>query len=212
MASAGSEAPLGQRLLAAAVLTNAIYPVYTQGVRIKHHVPGRQWLSLYTWDSGFTALGAAELDPATAVQILNTYLTDDGDPNAFVHHGSPVPVQVYVFQELWNRTQSRALLETYYPGLRRMYQFLAGQRFGSTTSPFRSGLLQTWDYFYNSGGWDDYPAQKYVNDGEPAVRPHGRPRSSSRPTPSAWRRRSRSRPTRWGWTRTPPATGPTPSA
>lgn len=25
-------------------------------------------------------------------------------------------------------------------------------------------MLVTWDYFYNSGGWDDYPARKYVWD------------------------------------------------
>ena len=25
---------------------------------------------------------------------------------------------------------------------------------------FKSGLLRPWDYFYNSGGWDDYSPQK----------------------------------------------------
>ena len=171
----GSPYAEGQERLAAAVLTNVTFPTYTRGQYVKHHVPGRQWLSLYTWDSGFTALGAGELDEATAVQILNTYLTPPGDPDAFVHHGSPVPVQAYVFHELWNRTQSRALLETFYPRLRRMYGFLSGQRFGSTTDPFESGLLATWDYFYNSGGWDDYPAQYHVNDIEPALRPRTAP-------------------------------------
>ena len=165
----------GQERLAAAVLTNVTFPTYTRGQYVKHHVPGRQWLSVYTWDSGFTALGAGELDEALAVQILNTYLTPPGDPDAFVHHGSPVPVQAYVFHELWNRTQSRTLLEHFYPRLRRMYLFLTGQRFGSTTDPFESGLLATWDYFYNSGGWDDYPAQYHVNDEAPALRPRTAP-------------------------------------
>ena len=30
--------------------------------------------------------------------------------------------------------------------------------------PRRAGLISTWQIFYNSGGWDDYPAQKYVHD------------------------------------------------
>ena len=27
----------------------------------------------------------------------------------------------------------------------------------------KSSLLKTWDYFYNSGGWDDYPPQVHVH-------------------------------------------------
>jgi hypothetical protein len=27
-----------------------------------------------------------------------------------------------------------------------------------------SNLIRTWDYFYNSGGWDDYPPQRYVHE------------------------------------------------
>ena len=29
---------------------------------------------------------------------------------------------------------------------------------------FKSGILSPFDYFYNSGGWDDYPPQKYTRD------------------------------------------------
>lgn len=29
----------------------------------------------------------------------------------------------------------------------------------TSTTVMKSGLLRTWDYFYNSGGWDDYPPQ-----------------------------------------------------
>ena len=28
----------------------------------------------------------------------------------------------------------------------------------------KTGLNKTWDFFYNSGGWDDYPPQKYVHE------------------------------------------------
>lgn len=41
---------------------------------------------------------------------------------------------------------------------------MAGRLCSSTTRSLRSNLLKTWDYFYNSGGWDDYPPQKYVHD------------------------------------------------
>ena len=44
------------------------------------------------------------------------------------------------------------------------YAFFTGQAGGSTTADLQSGLLRTWDYFYNSGGWDDYPPQKAVHE------------------------------------------------
>jgi len=65
---------------------------------------------------------------------------------------------------LWNRKPSPEFLDYFYPRLRQFYLFLAGKINGSTTDVFQTGLLQTWDYFYNSGGWDDYPPQKYVHE------------------------------------------------
>ncbi|MFQ7726648.1 MAG: MGH1-like glycoside hydrolase domain-containing protein [Ruthenibacterium lactatiformans] len=44
------------------------------------------------------------------------------------------------------------------------YAFFTGQAGGSTTADLQSGLLRPWDYFYNSGGWDDYPPQKAVHE------------------------------------------------
>jgi hypothetical protein len=74
-----------------------------------------------------------------------------------------VPVQIYAFKELWNRTRSPELLEYFYPRLRQFYLFLAGRLGSSTTRTLKSNLLRTWDYFYNSAGWDDYPAQFHVH-------------------------------------------------
>jgi hypothetical protein len=83
----------------------------------------------------------------------------EGDPAAaWLHHGTPLPVQIHVARELWNRTRDRALLARLYPGLRQMHRFLVGRHPGSTTRR-ASGLISTWQHFYNSGGWDDYPAQ-----------------------------------------------------
>jgi hypothetical protein len=154
----------GQERMAATLLTNIVYPVRTRGTWIRHYTPGRWWDSLYTWDAGFIGLGLAELDLDRAVDTLNAYVTEpDTEDAAFIHHGSPVPTQFYVFLDLWNRTQSRPLLEYFYPRLRQYHRFLAGRMGSSTTRNLRSGLIRTWDYFYNSGGWDDYPPQVHVH-------------------------------------------------
>jgi len=154
-----------QKLLAATTLTNVVYPVYVRRSFVRHHTPGRWWDSLYTWDSGFIGLGLSELDIERAIDCLNAYLTEVGDQHAaYIHHGSPVPVQHYLFLELWNKTQSMELLTFFYPRLRSYYQFLSGSEgSGSNTRNLNSNLIQTWDYFYNSGGWDDYPPQVHVH-------------------------------------------------
>lgn len=167
ISSAGKTYQFSQERMRATTLTNVVYPVYTQGTYIKHYPPGRWWNSLYTWDSGFIGLGLAEagrgpMGVQRAIECLNAYTTEPGNPSAFIHHGSPVPVQIYLFQELWNRTQSRELLTYFYPRLRQYYRFIVG-RSGSSTMRMPSNLLRTWDYFYNSGGWDDYPSQKAVH-------------------------------------------------
>jgi hypothetical protein len=161
---AGQRYRASQERMAATTLTNVVYPVCIKRTYIRHNTPGRWWDSLYTWDSGFIGLGLVELDVDRATDCLNAYVTEPGDPHAaFVHHGSPVPVQFYLFLEIWNRRQERALLERFYPRLRQYYAFLSGQLGSSTTRALESSLLKTWDYFYNSGGWDDYPPQVYVH-------------------------------------------------
>ncbi len=144
------------------VLTNLVYPVKFKRGFIKHYSPGKWWDSLYTWDSGFTGIGLAELDLERAVECLAAYLSNENDKDfEFVHHGTPIPVQIYLFNEIWNKTQDMELLRALYSGLRRYYNYLSGNHCGSTTNKFKSNILQTADYFYNAGGWDDYPPQKY---------------------------------------------------
>ncbi len=152
-----------QRRLAADTLTNTVFPVYLRRHYIVHSGPGRWWPTLYSWDAGFTGLGLLELDVDRAIGLLNTYLTPPADPHAaFIHHGTPLPVQIYLFHEIWNRTRSRELLVHFYPRLRQYHMFLAGRLGSSTTRRLSSQLLQTWDYFYNTG-WDDYPPQVYMH-------------------------------------------------
>ncbi len=160
---AGEHLRLGQQLMQAVVCSNVVYPVYTRGQYIRHNTPGRWWDSLYTWDSGFIGMGLARFSARRGFDCLNAYLTPPGDDEtAFIHHGSMVPTQFYLFAELLNRTQSRALAEYCYPRLAQYYAFFTGQAGGSTTADLGSGLLRPWDYFYNSGGWDDYPPQQAV--------------------------------------------------
>lgn len=161
--SAGKGYELSQRLHASVLLTNIVFPVYTQRQYIRHSAPGRWWDSLYTWDSGFIGIGLSNLDTRRSVENLNAYLTSADSESAFIHHGTPLPAQQYQFLQLWNKTQDTRLLENFYPKLRRYYRFLVGKAPGSSTAIFKSGLLKTWDYFYNSGGWDDYPPQAYVH-------------------------------------------------
>jgi hypothetical protein len=153
-----------QQRMAAVTLTNLVYPLHTQGNYIRHYSPGKIWDCLYTWDSGFIGLGLLELDPSRALENLNTYTTPEGAQSAFIHHGTPVATQIFLYRELWNRTQSREMLAYFYPRLRQFYRFIAGRLGSSTTRKHKDHLLATWDYFYNSGGWDDYPPQKFVHE------------------------------------------------
>src|SRR5690606_24726596 len=131
---------------------------------IRHHTPGRKWDCLYTWDSGFIGIGLSQLDYQRGLETLNAYLNDPDEQSAFIHHGTPLPVQFYLFQELWNKSQSDSLVKSTYPKLKKYYHFLIGRAHSSNTRNLNSGLVRTWDYFYNSGGWDDYPPQKFVHE------------------------------------------------
>ncbi len=158
--SAGEKYKLSNQILAATLMTNVVYPIYKHGEYIIHHTPGKRWDCLYTWDSGFIGLGMNEIAPRFAEYILDTYLSEEDNRDyAFLHHGSPVPVQIYQFYEMLQKTNDKKQLLSYYPRLRLYYLYLAGKIRGSTTAKFRSGLLSTYDYFYSSSGMDDYPAQ-----------------------------------------------------
>ncbi|APC97261.1 MGH1-like glycoside hydrolase domain-containing protein [Francisella frigiditurris] len=159
----GEKYQFSQGILKNVILTNIVFPIYTQKSYIRHLAPGKWWDCLYTWDSGFIGLGLLEYDIDRAIENLNAYLTSTDNQSAFIHHGSPVPVQHYLFFEIWNRSNSFELLEHYYPRLKQYYLFLSGHLGSSSTRRLNSNLLQTWDYFYNSGGWDDYPSQYHMH-------------------------------------------------
>ena len=162
--SAGDPYRFSQERMAATILSNVIYPTYTRDAFVRNFVPGRWWQMLYSWDMGFAGIGLTELSIDRSIELLNAYLTPEGYADAaFIHHGTPLPTQLYQFFEIWNKTHSREYLEYFYPRARQYHRFLAGRLGSSTTLVRGSGMLKTWDYFYNSGGWDDYPPQVHVH-------------------------------------------------
>ena len=161
----GSKYELSCNILRSTVLTNAVYPIYNHGEYIIHHTPGKRWDCLYTWDSGFIGLGLNDYAPHFSDYSLDLYLSDESNPDfAFLHHGSPVPVQMYQFLEMMQQTNDKSKMRELYPRLRLYYEFLAGRVNGSTTAKLKSGLTTTYDYFYSTSGMDDYPAQVAMMD------------------------------------------------
>ena len=154
-----------ERLLATAA-TNMLFPIWTGGAWVRSYSPGREWPSVYTWDSGFTGLGLAKRAPRLSTALLDTYLSPAQDRQAaFLHHGSPLPTQFYQFEALWNLNGDRAFAQARYPRLKRYLEFLLGRAAGSTCRTLGSGLVRTYDYFYNAAGMDDYPAQMAMHAG-----------------------------------------------
>lgn len=139
---------------------NTVYPLYHHGEYVIHHTPGKRWDSFYTWDSGFIGLDMLEFSPKIADYILDLYLSDkDNKDYAFLLHGSPVPVHLYQYYEMLQKTSDKSELYDYYDRAKMFYDFLAGKINGSTTAKFKSGLTTTFEYFYNCSGMDDLPPQ-----------------------------------------------------
>lgn len=148
-------APLGVQLLQATLLTNVVYPIDAFGEPIRHFCPGKNWNSLYTWDCGFIGWAMSEIDPGRGYEIIRQYTTTPEEEAPFVHHGTPLATQIFAIGDVWERNGcDEVQLREIYPRLKRFYDFMTGPRFRKP-----SGLLETWNIFYNSGGWDDYPPQ-----------------------------------------------------
>lgn len=156
-----------QNMMAYNTFLNVVYPIYMRRQYIKHNTPGRQWDSLYSWDSGFIGMGLGTADFERAFDCLNTYLVPVGDIHSpYVFHGSVVPTQIFLYQYLFNRyPEKRDSLKELYPMVKQYFDFYANM--DMRDGQMKSGLIKTWNIFYNSGGWDDYPPQLYVHSEKP---------------------------------------------
>ena len=147
--------PPGIRLLQATLLTNVVYPIDAFGEPVRHFCPGKNWDSFYTWDCGFIAWAMGEIAPYRGYEIIRQYTTAPEEEAPFVHHGTPLAIQIFAIEDVWERCGcDEAMLREIYPRLKRFYDYMTGPKFRQP-----SGLLQTWSIFYSSGGWDDYPPQ-----------------------------------------------------
>ncbi len=170
--SEGTAYELSQNIMSAVTLTNVVWPIYSRRGYIRHNTPGRNWDSLYTWDSGFIGMGLLQMDVKRAEECLNAYLTPVGDRHSpYIFHGTPLPTQIFLMAEIYNKTGCTELVQKYYAMLRQQYRFFADARLRSDAK--ENGLFNTWQIFYNSGGWDDYPTQVYIHQNhlEPDVCP-----------------------------------------
>lgn len=162
--SDGKEYAFSQNMMMYNTFLNVVYPIYMRRQYIKHNTPGRHWDSLYTWDSGFIGMGLGCADFDRAFECLNTYLTPVGDKHSpFIFHGSVVPTQIFLFKYLFDKyPERRNELKAIFPMLKQYYRFFSGLK--ADEQQMDSGILKTWHIFYNSGGWDDYPAQDFLKE------------------------------------------------
>ncbi len=153
----------GYRLLSSNCLMNISYPVYLDGEPIATYTPGKQWGGLYSWDAGMHGIGLTSVDINAAIEILNVYLCGEKDDREFIWHGTPLPIQVYLLNAIWEKTRDKDVLALFYPRLKRLYNFLLGHDEKSPTMRLGTGLINTYPIFYNTGGWDDLPPQVEVH-------------------------------------------------
>ena len=158
---AGKKHELSNQIFNAVLMTNVVYPVYTQNQYIRHFTPGKLWNSLYTWDLGYISWAFAICDPVKSFETIRAYTTDEDSQSAYIHHGTPLPIQFFAFEQLCSENWDDEAILFLYPRLKRFYDFMTGKDPTSTTV-MDSGFIRTWDYFYSTGGWDDYPVMHHL--------------------------------------------------
>lgn len=169
----GEKYAFGEQIIEATLFTNIVYPITAEGEYIRHFTPGKNWNSLYTWDSGFISWALACLDEDKAFETIRAYTTAPGSEIPFIHHGTPLPTQFFAFEEWLSKTSDMEKAAFLYPRLKQYYDYFAGHDSRSNTM-MASGFVRTWDLWYSTGGWDDYPPQHWLRSHEdlyPSVAP-----------------------------------------
>lgn len=157
----GQKHAQAHQIFKANLLTNVVYPVYTQKQYIRHFTPGKNWNSLYTWDLGFISWAFAMYDPVKAFETIRAYTTEKESQSAYIHHGTPLPIQFFAFGQMCSENWNDEAILYLYPRLKRYYDYMTGKNPTATTM-MDSGFMATWDYWYSTGGWDDYPVMHHL--------------------------------------------------
>lgn len=157
----GQKHAQAHQIFKANLLTNVVYPVYTQKQYIRHFTPGKNWNSLYTWDLGFISWAFAMYDPVKAFETIRAYTTEEESQSAYIHHGTPLPIQFFAFEQMCSENWNDEAILYLYPRLKRFYDYMTGKDPTATTM-MDSGFMATWDYWYSTGGWDDYPVMHHL--------------------------------------------------
>lgn len=154
-----------QARMRAQLYTNVIYPESLSGEFCKTYVPGKRFPSFIIWDSGMHGIGLNEYAPERALDIVNQAMAfEDEDEIMVVLKGAPVPLHIYLLNEIYRTTGDRAMLASYYPRARAYQRYFSGQSQHSSFDQFGSGLLTPFFQNGNSMGIDDYAAQYYVHE------------------------------------------------
>ena len=62
------------------------------------------------------------MDPVKAFECIKAYTTPVGSESAFIHHGTPLPIQMYAYADLWNNSLSQEALRFLYPRLKQYFE------------------------------------------------------------------------------------------
>ncbi|NLW86126.1 MAG: hypothetical protein GXY38_04580 [Planctomycetes bacterium] len=148
--------------LAAQTLTNINYPGVIgskQQHKVRYYTPAKYYSTFYLWDMGMTGIGLSQIAPLQAEDLFRQYFaTDDRTP--FLSWGTMLPCHVMLYWNHYQVTRDKKFLADNFELAKRMYDFFAGHDPRSQMRDDQTGLLSNFTYSYNSGGWDDYPAQQ----------------------------------------------------
>jgi len=92
----GDKYVFGQKMLRAITLANVGTRFTPSAADIRHFAPGNGGTALHVGQRLHRAR-AGRINQSLAVQCLNLTPHRPGSQSAFIHHGSPVPVQMYAF-------------------------------------------------------------------------------------------------------------------
>ena len=148
--------------LSTQLLCNISYPGYMEDHFVKYYTPSKYYNTFYLWDMGMTGIGLTSVSKENSIDLLNQYFNEDSCPTPFIQHGTLLPIHIILYWQIYSVYKDKKILDDFFQKAYRMYEFFAGKDVRSRTRDEKTGLISTFSYVYNTGGWDDYPLQQIV--------------------------------------------------